>query len=80
MVEAAQVEYQQTQHRKVLRWILRFALESLSLNPLPPTSVIADCLSIIAIDLGCNVSDTGLMTLDERCVHFVQTTTTLTLN
>ena len=80
MAEAAQVEYQQTQRRKVPRWILLFALDSLSLNPLPPTSVVADCLSIIAIDLGCDVSDTGPTTLDERCVHFLQTTTALTSN
>ena len=42
MAEAARLEYQQTEPRKVPRWILRFALHSLSLNPLPPTSIIAD--------------------------------------
>ena len=37
-------------------WILRFVLHSLSRSPPPPTSVIVDCLSIIAIDLGCDIS------------------------
>jgi len=56
VAEAAQVEYQRSQHQKVPRWILCFTLCSLSMHPLPPTSVIADCLSIIAIDLGCDIS------------------------
>ena len=41
---------------KVPRWILRFVLHSLSRDPLPPTSVIAACLSIIAIDLDCDIT------------------------
>ena len=69
MAEGALVAYEQTQRGKVPRWILRFALHSLSLDPLPPTPVIADCLSIIAVDLGCDVMDTGFTTSDERCVH-----------
>jgi len=51
----------------VPRWILRFALHHLSQDPLPHTSIVTDCLSIIAIDLGCTVSDTT--TLDERYAH-----------
>ena len=66
-VKLAQFKYQKVRQRKVPRWILRFTLRSLSFNPLPPTSVIADCLSIIAIELGCNVSDTGITISDERC-------------
>jgi hypothetical protein len=58
MVEAAQVGYQQMQGRKVPRWILRFALDSLSQDPPFPASVVVSCLSIIAIDLGCDVSNT----------------------
>ena len=42
---------------KVPCFVLRFALHSLSLDPLPSTPVIANCLLIIAIDLGCDVSD-----------------------
>ena len=82
VAEVAQVEHQRAQRGKVPRWILRFVLHSLSLSPLPPTSVVADCLSIIAIDLGCDISNTstGFTTLDERCVCIPQMTITLTLN
>jgi len=49
---------------KVSCWILRFALHSLSQSPLPPTSVVADSLSIVAIDLDCSLSNTAAS--DER--------------
>ena len=52
---------------KVPRWILRFALHHISQAPPPPTSIIVDCLSVIAIDLGCAVSDTVIT--DERYVQ-----------
>ena len=68
MAEAARVGYQQTQCRKVYRWILRFVLDSLSLDPPPSASVIADCLTIIATDLGDDHS--SIKTLDERYVNF----------
>ena len=80
MVEAAQVEYQKTQHRKVPRWILRFTFCSLSLDSPPPIPVVTDCLSIIAIDLGCDMSDTEFTTSDERCVHISQVIVALTSN
>ena len=81
MAEAAQVEYQKTQHRKVPCWILHFVLHSLSLYPPPPMPVVVDCLrSTIAIDLGCDVSNAGATTPDERCVHILRTTAILTLN
>ena len=48
-------------------WLLRFTLHSLSQSPPPSTSIIASCLSIIAIDLGCDPSNTAV--LDKRCVH-----------
>ena len=66
MVDAAQAEYQQTQHKKIPRWILRFALHFLSLNRPSPVSVIADCLTIIAIALDLDPS--GVPVLDERYV------------
>ena len=67
MVKTAQVGYQRTQNRKVPRWVLRFALDSLSRSrPPSPTPVVASCLSIIAIDLGCDVSN--VTTFDERYV------------
>jgi hypothetical protein len=78
VAEIAQAKYQQK--RKVPRWALRFTLHYLSLDPLPPASVVADCLSIIAIGLSCDVSNAGFTTLDERSVHIPQMTTTLTLN
>jgi hypothetical protein len=76
----ARAKYQQTPHRKAPRWTLRFALHSLALEPLPPASVVADCLSIIAIDLGCDVPSTGFAVSDERSVFISQMFITLTLN
>ena len=55
--------------RKVPRWTLRFALHFLSQDPLPPTSIVVDCLSIIAIDLDCEVPSTRPTTLDEGYVR-----------
>ena len=57
MVGVARLGYQRTQNRKIPRWTLRFALYSLSLDSPPPVSVVADCLIIAAIDLGCNLLD-----------------------
>jgi len=69
LAELAQFEYRRRERRKVPRWILRFALYTLSQDSLPPTPAIINCLSIIAIDLDCDVSSEGAMTLDERYVH-----------
>ena len=67
MAEAAQVGCQQaSREMKVPRWILRFALRSLSLDPLPQKPVVADCLRIVATDLGCHVPN--IKTLDKRHV------------
>ena len=77
LAKLAQFEYRRRGHRKVPRWLLRFAFHSLSLQPLPTTSVIIDCLSIIALDLGCGSSNTT--TLHERCVYYIwQVSTSLT--
>jgi hypothetical protein len=64
LTEDAQEKYQQTQHRKVPRWILRSTLYLLSLGTLAPEAVVADCLTIVAIDLGCDVSNIAIS--DER--------------
>ena len=56
-----------TGYEKVPRWILRFALHHLSQDPPHPTSIVIDCLAIIAIDLGCTIPNTTAP--DERCVH-----------
>lgn len=61
MQEAAQVAYQRIQRGKVPRWILRFVLDSLSLDPPPPVPVIINCLEIVAIDLGYDLSDITVM-------------------
>ena len=58
--------YPREMRAKVPRWILRFALYSLSQSPLPPTSVVANCLTIISIDLGRD--PLNKTTLDERYV------------
>ena len=55
MAELAQAKSQQT--KEVPKWILDFAFDSLSLDPLPPASAVASCLKVIAIDLGCNLSN-----------------------
>jgi hypothetical protein len=67
MLQAAQEGYQRTRRTKVSRWILRSALYFLSLGLVSPAPVMADCLVIIAIDLGCDVQD--IETSDERCVR-----------
>ena len=54
--------------RKVPRWVLRFSLHNLLWNPELPVSVIADCLLIVAIDLGCNVPRSVVRNLDKRYV------------
>jgi len=70
LTKLAHSEYQRRDHDKeVPHWILSFAVHSLSLESLPSSSVIAGCLSIIAIDLNCNALDVKAATLDERYVH-----------
>ncbi|KAF9780489.1 hypothetical protein BJ322DRAFT_295883 [Thelephora terrestris] len=49
------VIFRRRQRPKTPRWILRFALLRLSQDPLPPDSIVINCLSIIAIDLGCSI-------------------------
>ena len=73
LAKLAQFEYQRRDRenhtKKVPGWILRFALHSISSDPSPSTPVIADCLSIIAIDLGCDISSAVTKIPDERYVH-----------
>lgn len=66
-------------HVKVPRWILRFALHYLSQDPLPPTSIIIDCLLIIAIDLDCGIPLKSTIQ-DERYLHISKRVTILTRN
>ena len=66
----AKSEYQRREHdKKVPGWILRFALRFLSSTPVPPPKIVISCLSIIAIDLGCDVPDAGTSILDKGYVY-----------
>jgi len=70
LTNIARFEYQKSGSAKVPRWLLRFALHSLSQDTLPPASVVTDSLSIIAIDLGCDIPDiVAVNLLDQRCVR-----------
>ena len=67
LAKISQEKYRKGERRKVPRWLLRFALHSLSQSPLPPVSVVTNCLSIVGIDLGYDSSTS--VTLGERCVR-----------
>ena len=67
LVGDARKEYEKTHHRKVPRLILRSVLYFLSLGPISPQSVVADCLTIIAIDLDCDIPH--IVTSDDRCAQ-----------
>lgn len=59
LTKLALSEYQRREdQKKVPRWILRFVLHSISLDPSPSSSVIVECLTMIAIDMGCDISKT----------------------
>ena len=51
LVKFSWLELLRTAYRKVPRWLLRFALYTLSQEPMPTTSVVAACLKIIGIDI-----------------------------
>ena len=63
--------------REVPRWVLRFSLHSLLWSPEPPASVIVDCLMIVAIDLGCDISESDIRSLDKRYACLAQLHTLL---
>ena len=69
LLKLAQFKYKRAEKAEVPKFILHFVFYSLSLDPPPPMSVIANCLLIIAIELGHDVLETGVTTLDERCVY-----------
>ena len=75
-VQLARFKYRGNRPQKVPRWILRFTHHLLSQDTLPPASVVANCLSIIAMDLGHTVSNAA--TMDDRYVHIWQISTFLT--
>ena len=65
----ARAEY--IRQQEVPGWILSFTFNSLSLEPLPSASVVADCLEVIAIGLGCDLPHD--MAPEERymCLNFI---------
>jgi len=75
----AKVVHKRKHHGKVLRWVLRFVIHSLSHDPEPPTSVITDCLTIVAVDLWCDVSHPGISGLRGRYVDPRQVWISLTV-
>jgi len=62
----ARVAHKGKQDGKVPRWALRFVIHSLSHDLLSPASAAIDCLTIIAIDLGCDISESGVGNLHKR--------------
>ena len=69
IAEVAQAGYQETRGRGVHRMILWFAMNSLSLDPPPSASVVADCLKIIAADLCCDLPNVTI--LGRRCICLI---------
>ena len=78
LVQIAWFKYQREQCRKVPRWILRYVHHLLSQDSLPPASVVADCLWVIAMDLDGTVSNTTIS--GRRYVHIQRMSTLLTEN
>ena len=76
MAEAAQMRYQRMEKKKIPRWILRFALFSLSLDPPSPPSVVSHCLTMVATDLDCDISTISNLSVryvrfqSDACPHF----------
>ena len=78
LAKISQFEYQKRGREKVPRWLLRFALHSLAQYPLPPISVVFNCLSIIATDLGYDLSKRAIS--GDRCVRIWWIFNSLTRN
>jgi len=75
LAQVAQFKYHRGEYenRKVPRWLIRFALRFPSQYLVPPTSVVIDCLTIVATDLGCNVSAANSVASNEKCVRTSKT-------
>ena len=69
LIQLGRFRYQRKRPQKVPRWILRYAHHLLSRDSLPSASAVADCLSIIATDLGLTIPNAT--TLDGRYVHIL---------
>ena len=66
LTKLAQSEYQRRE--RVPDWILGYVLYILSLHPLPSITI-ANCLTIVAISLNCDILNLRAITLDKRYVH-----------
>ncbi|KAF9645111.1 hypothetical protein BDM02DRAFT_703128 [Thelephora ganbajun] len=67
LAQAAKFEYHRREAQLgVPEWLVRFALRFLSQDLFLPASVVIDCLTIIATDLGCNVPDADSMAPGEN--------------
>ncbi|KAF9642693.1 hypothetical protein BDM02DRAFT_1973732 [Thelephora ganbajun] len=64
LAQAAKFEYHRGRARTSV-WLSHFAFHFLSQDQLPPTLVVLDCLTIIAINFGCNVPHANGMAPDE---------------
>ena len=60
--------YCRTSHSSFPDWLIEFALHLLSRKPPPPTSVVVDCLTLIAANLECNVPDAESVVLSAESV------------
>ena len=69
IAELAQAEYHQ--QRKVPDWILRFTSDSVSLDSLRSPSIVADCLKVSAIHLGCDVSNIAALEKRYICLNLI---------
>ena len=71
ILNTAREAYQRMRHTQDPRRFINFVVHSLSTDPPPPVSVVADCLKIIAIDLGCDLSN--ITTSEDRyiCPDFI---------
>lgn len=75
LAQASQFIYREEKFQpQGIYWLIRFAFRFLSQDTLPPTSVVIDCLSILATELGYDVQDATGTESDDRCVHCFQTT------
>jgi len=67
-----QVAHKGKQHGEVPRWVLHSATHSLTHGPQPPVSVTTNCLTIIAIDLGCEIPEDDVGNVDKRYERLAQ--------
>ena len=73
LVKIAWSHYQRLKgQKKVPHWVLQFSLHNLLQHPNPPVLVVADCLLIIAIGLGCDISEGDVRNMDKRFVYPAQ--------